>query len=125
MKKLFLGFLIISVLQEMCNCQDIGKTAPSVPHKGLFGILHLNGRKDKIKYTGAARKAQKKQEAKKKKQKKDYEKSILMSQERTFEIQTPEVKTRMKQNKKETAGRNKAKKRHVRRSSRKAGKKFN
>jgi hypothetical protein len=125
MKKLFLCFLIISVLQGMCNCQDIGKTAPSIPHTGIFGILHLNGRKDRLKYTGAARKAQKKQEAKKKKQKKDYEKSILMSQERTYEMQSPEVKTRMKQNKKETAGHYKAKKRHVWQSSRKAGKKFN
>jgi hypothetical protein len=125
MKKLFLGVLIMSVLQGMCICQDIGKTAPSNPHKGLFAILHINSRKNKIKYTGSARKAQKKQDAKKKQQKKDYEKSILMSQERTIEIQTPEVKTRMKQNKKETAGHNKARKRQMRRSSRKAGEKYN
>jgi hypothetical protein len=123
MKKIFLFVLIISVIQCMCIGQDNRQPAPSKPGKGIFGNLHIFGKKDKIKYPGSARKAQKKQEVNKQKLKKEYEKSIVQSQERTLEIQTPDVKARMKQNKKETAARNKAKKKHVRQSSRKARKK--
>lgn len=124
MKKFVLIVLIMSMVQVMCNSQGIGKSAPSKPDKGFFGKIPGNNRKDKIKRPGSVRKAQKKQEANKKKLKKEYEKSILKSKERTFEIQTPDVQERMKQNKKDTAEHNKAKKRHVRKSSRKAGKKY-
>jgi hypothetical protein len=49
---------------------------------------------------------------------------VKQSQKRTIDIQTPEVQDRMKQNKKDTAARDKEKKKKVRSGSMKAGKKY-
>jgi preprotein translocase subunit SecF len=73
----------------------------------------------------AARRAKKKQEAKERKQKKDYAASVKRSQKRSIEIQTPEVKARMKQNKKDTESKFKSKKKKANSTTRKAGKKYN
>ncbi|TAL79505.1 MAG: hypothetical protein EPN88_01685 [Bacteroidetes bacterium] len=73
----------------------------------------------------ASRKAERKQEAHDKQLKSNYVKSVKQSQKKTIDIQTPEVQARMKQNQKDAAIRDRAKKNKVKTSTRKAGKKYN
>ena len=68
--------------------------------------------------------AKKKQEVNDRKLKRDYDKSIRRSQKRTIDIQTPEVQKRMKQNKKDYTSRDKEKRKNVKTSTRRAGKKY-
>ena len=70
------------------------------------------------------RRAKRKQEAKEKKQNKDYERVIKESKKRSFDIQTDEVKKRMKQDRKITSAREKAKKRKEKKDTRKAAQKY-
>jgi len=49
---------------------------------------------------------------------------VKQSQKRTVAIQTPEVQDRMKQNKKDSAIRDKEKKKKVKAGSKRAGKKY-
>ena len=69
--------------------------------------------------------AKRKQEANDRKLQKQYDKSIVKSQKRTIDIQTPEVQARMKQNKKEITTRDKKNKKKVRGGSKGAEKKYN
>ena len=71
-------------------------------------------------------KAKKKQEKNEKKLKKEYAKSVERSRKRAYDIQSPEVQARMKQNQKDTALRDKEKKKNVKRGyRRKPGKNTN
>jgi hypothetical protein len=63
----------------------------------------------KVKEPKAARKARKKQEDNQKKLKKEYAESVDKSRQRSYEIQSPDVKARMKQNQKDIEMRDKAK----------------
>jgi long-subunit fatty acid transport protein len=90
-----------------------------------LGLDFYFGKEAKVKEPRSVLKAKKQQEANDKKLKKDYEKSIRQSQKRTIDIQTPEVQARMKQNKKDSAVRDKAKKKKVKTGTKKAAKKYN
>lgn len=126
MKRLFLVIFILSLAFSSSNAQLFHKNASRKAEKGLFGKTTVGSRKDEnIKEPKKVLKAKKRQEANKKKMDKNYHKSIKQSQKRTIEIQTPEVKARMKQNQKDTATRDKIKKKKVRSSTKKAGKKYN
>ncbi len=120
MKRLFLVFLLISFVSVGAVGQNQGKNEKTKTQKGLFSIFQGRGKNG----SKTAGKSKKKQEKTKRKQKKEYDKAVKRSQKRTYEIQTPEVKARMKQNEKDIASRDKAKKKHVRNSSKKAGKKY-
>lgn len=94
------------------------------PDRALFG-KSLNKKKvKKVKEPGKVTNAKKKQEAKQKKLKKDYADSVKASRQRSYEIQSPEVKERMKQNEKDTVLREKAKKKRVNTVTKKASKKY-
>jgi hypothetical protein len=98
-----------------------------MPRKADNGLAPRSASKKKsrgVKAPGSLSGAKKKQEATDRKLKKDYEKSVKESQERTVDIQTPEVRERMKQDKKETAVRERVKKKKTNASTRKAGKKY-
>jgi hypothetical protein len=69
-------------------------------------------------------KAKRKQEANDQKLNKDYKNFVKASQKRSVDIQSPEVRARMKHNKKENAVRDKAKKKKIRSGSKTAGKKY-
>lgn len=71
-----------------------------------------------------AKKAQKKADAKKKKQKEAIKDGSIEAQKRSFEIQTPDVQERMKQNKKETAARDKAKRKSSKERTKRGAKKY-
>lgn len=126
MKRLFLIVFILSLILSSSDAQLFHKNASRKAEKRLFGKTTVGSRKDeKIREPKKVLKAKKKQEANKKKMDKDYHKLIKQSQKRTIEIQTPEVKDRMKQNQKDTATREKIKKKKVRSSTKKARKKYN
>ena len=124
MKRLFLSILMLSFITCSGNAQIFKKDIAGKNEKGFFGNLFGNHRAPKVKEPRAVIKARKKQEAKDKKLKRDYEKATKASQKRTIDIQTPEVQKRMKQNNKESASRDKAKKKKTTKTSKKAGKKY-
>ncbi|HEY5470969.1 MAG TPA: hypothetical protein VIK07_10635 [Bacteroidales bacterium] len=124
MKKIFLFIFIISLAIGSCNAQLIKKHDSRKGEKGLFVKIFGNRRAAKVKEPRAVLKAKKKQEANDKKMKRDYVKSTKASQKRTYDIQTPEVQARMKQNKKDSSARDKEKKKKVKKTTKKAGKKY-
>jgi len=71
-----------------------------------------------------AKKAQKKQDAKEKKKRNAIKDSSKQAQKRSYEIQSPEVQARMKQNKKDTAERDKARKKNNKARTKKGAKKY-
>jgi hypothetical protein len=124
MKKILPFIFIFLLVAGSANAQLIKKHDLRNGEKGLFVKLFGNRRSAKVKEPRAALKAKKKQEANDKKLKKDYVKSTKASQQRTIDIQTPEVQARMKQNKKDSVSRDKIKKKIVKKSTRKAGRKY-
>jgi len=72
----------------------------------------------------SAKKAQKKQDAKEANKKKSIKNSSREAQKRSYEIQTPEVQARMKQNKKDLAARDKARKKNNKTGTKKGAKKY-
>jgi hypothetical protein len=120
MKRFLLVFLLTCLVFIGAVSQGQGKNEKTRSEKGFFSLFHGRGKNS----SKAAGKSKKKQEKTKKKQKKEYAKSVKRSQKRTYEIQSPEVKARMKQNEKDIASRDKAKKKHVHNSTKKAGKKY-
>jgi hypothetical protein len=124
MKKIFLFGFILSLTICSCNAHIFHKNASRKTEKRLFGKSLSNKKEIKVREPRSVLKAKKKQEANKRKLKSDYEKSVKRSKKRTLEIQTPEVQSRMKQNQKNSATRDKAKKKKVKTNSKKAEKKY-
>ncbi|HNW57473.1 MAG TPA: hypothetical protein PLR88_01910 [Bacteroidales bacterium] len=124
MKKIFLLICISLFTIGISNGQIFNKNSLKVAEKGLFGKSRKD-KKVKIREPKTVTRAKKKQEANDKRLKKEYAKSVKESQKRSYEIQTPEVKARMKQNQKDTALRDKMKKKKVKSDTKKAGKKYN
>jgi hypothetical protein len=71
-----------------------------------------------------AKKAQKKADSKKKKQKEAIKDGSKAAQKRSYEIQSPEVQDRMKQDKKDIATRDKAKKKSNKTKTKRGAKKY-
>lgn len=124
MKKFFIILFILSVTMIPGYSQVLQKNISRKADNGLApkSVSKKKGRG--VKAPGSVSGAKEKQEANDRKLKKDYEKSVKESQKRTVDIQTPEVRARMKQNKKETAARERIKKKKTNTSTRKAGKKY-
>ncbi len=119
-RRIFLFIFLLSLLIGSCNAQIFHKN----PEKQLFGKTLGKKKEAKVKEPRSVLKAKKKQEANDRKLQKEYEKKVKRSQKRTIDIQSPEVQTRMKQNKKDLTKRDKEKKKKVRASTRKAGEKY-
>lgn len=120
-RRLFLIFFFLTLAISSCNAQIFHKN----PEKKLFGRSLGNMRQAKVKEPKSVMKAKRKQEANERKLNREYAKSVKRSQKRTVDIQTPEVKARMKQNKKDTKLRDKEKRKNIKSSTRGAGKKYN
>lgn len=123
-KKFLILVFALALATGSCNAQIFHKGGSRNPERGLFGKSLSKKKEVKVKESGKVTKAKKKQEAKDQKKKKDAAKAVKRSKKRTIEIQTPEVQERMKQNQKDSAIRDKAKKKNVSSRSRKAGKKY-
>lgn len=121
MRKYFLIILVFFLITGNGNAQLFRKN----PEKQMFGKTHMNKKAAKVKEPGSVRRTKRKQERNQRKLDKQYDKSIKQSQRRTIDIQSPEVQARMKQNKKDLTVRDKEKKKKVRNSAKRAGKKYN
>ena len=124
MRKLFLFVFILSLTIGSCNAKLFKKNASRSAERGLFGKSLGNKEDVKIKEPSTVNKAKKKQGVKESNLKKDKAQSVERSQKRTIDIQTTEVQVRMKQNQKDSALRDKEKKKKVKASTKKAGKKY-
>lgn len=114
MKRLTFGYFMIFLLSLILT---IGTAEAGHLKKDISSDLSiLQPRK--------AKKAQKKQDAKEQKKREAIKDSSREAQKRSYEIQSPEVQARMKQNKKDAAARNKAKKKNNRSKTKKGAKKY-
>jgi len=120
-RKFFLFLFFISLSIGSCNGQIFHKN----PEKKLFSKTLGSKKEAKVKEPRSVLKAKRKQEANDRRLQKNYEKSVKRSQKRTVEIQTPEVQSRMKQNKKDITKRDKEKKKKTETGNKKAEKKYN
>jgi hypothetical protein len=124
MKRFFIILFIFVVTVSSGNSQIFHKNASSKVEKDLFGKSLTKKKAPKVQESRSVTKAKKKQAAKKRKLDKDYAKYVKESKKRAFDIQSPEVQERMKQDKKNTTARDKEKKKKIRSSTKKAGKKY-
>ena len=100
------------------------RNSSALPGEELFMNSPVKKKKGKVKKPQSAKKAQKKQAAKDKKLDLDYEKFVKNNQKRSLEIQTPVVRERMKQNKKDANANYKAKKKSGAARTKKGAKKY-
>ena len=117
-KKVLFIFFVLFIGIGSANAQLFHKN----PEKQLFGKSQR--KEPKVKEPRTVLKAKKKQEANDHKLQKEYDKNVKRSQKRSVDIQTPEVQSRMKQNKKENSSRDKNHKKKIRASTKRAGKKY-
>jgi hypothetical protein len=116
--KVIAFIIVLSVSEHICEANHSNYTGP-----GLFGKSD-NNKSVRPESPRSAKKAIKKQEAKDKKQKKEYERLVKESQQRSIEIQSPEVQARMKQNQKDTEAKYKSKKKKTSEATKKGSKKY-
>jgi hypothetical protein len=108
---------------SLCEAQTKADRAPKPARRGLFGLFSGKRKSGKVK-AKSVQQIEKDQAKKKKKQDEEYAKSIKESKKRTIKIQTAEVQDRMKQDQKDIADREKAKKKKTSATTRKAGRKY-
>jgi hypothetical protein len=120
LKNVFLFILLLTLTIRSGDAQIFHRN----PDKQLFGKTPGIKKESKVKGPRSALKAKRKQEANDRRLEKDYEKAIKRSQKRTIEIQSPEVKARMRQNKKDFSKRDRQKAKKIRASTKGAGKKY-
>ena len=119
LRKFIVFMITLSVLTTVCEAQSSRGSG-----SGLFGKSRKGKNEIKVKRPLKAGKAKKKQEAKQKKLKKDYVLFLANSRKRSMAIQTPEVQSRMKQNRKNSDTNYKIKKKNIAASSKNAGRKY-
>jgi hypothetical protein len=125
LRNLLITGLFLFIATCSADCQGLRKNVVKKTERELFRKSGSNRKEVKVKESRKVTGSKKKQEAKERKRKKDYTRAIKSSQKRTYEIQSPEVKARMKLNQKESASRNKIKKKREKSNSKKARRKFN
>jgi hypothetical protein len=128
MNRLSFRYLVVFMLVflfgiSLCEAQTKADRAPKPARRGLFGLFSGKRKSGKVK-AKSVQQIEKDQAKKKKKQDEEYAKSIKESKKRTIKIQTAEVQDRMKQDQKDIADREKAKKKKTSATTRKAGRKY-
>jgi hypothetical protein len=130
MRKLSIRYLIIFIVilftaTAVSEAQDRRNTRGKNPEKSLFGkSKNRKVKSKKVREPRSVTKAKRKQEKNEEKIKRDYKNYVEDSRKRAYEIQTPEVKDRMKQNEKDIKEREKAKKKRVSKSTRTGKQKY-
>ena len=112
-------FIMVSV--PPAGAQQKPVTRGKNPEKELFSKKR---KAVKVKESPAVRKARREQEKKEQKRKKEYAKFVKANRKRAYQIQSPEVKERMKQNQKEIVAREKSKKKNEKKSTSRTRKKY-
>ncbi len=117
-------FLVFIFIKSPCQANTSDVILKRDPGRALFGKALNKKKAKKVKESRKVVKAKKQQEARVKERKKEYAESVKASRQRSYEIQSPKVKERMNQNEKDTALREKAKKKRIKAGSRTAAKKY-
>jgi hypothetical protein len=121
-RQLIVFLLVSSIGVTLCQAQD---RAPKPAKKGIFGLFSGKKKPGTIRAPRSAHQVKKEQEKKKKQNDLAYAKAVKESQKRPIEIQTPEVRNRMKQDQKDIEAREKARMKKSSKAARTAGKKYN
>jgi hypothetical protein len=119
-KYLVLILFMLTIISFQGNAQIFKKN----PEKQLFGKTHIKKKAPKVRERRSVVRAKKQQEANERRLKKESAIAVKKSRERTYDIQTPEVKERMKQNQKDLSVRDKSKRKKVNPDAKKARKKY-
>lgn len=122
-KKFILIFIIILSLTSSVSEAQRYKRSIRNPERELFG-KSLNTKAAKYREAPSIVRAKKKQAANEKKQDKKYAAYVKSERKRDLKIQSPEVKARMLENRKESDLRYKEKQKRNKESTRKAGKRY-
>jgi hypothetical protein len=121
-KKLFFIFLILFCAVSVCEAQRYKRSIRN-PERELFK-KSLNNKTVKYRESPSIVRAKKKQAAKEKKQDKEYNAFVKESRKRSVEIQSPEVRTRILENRKESDLKYKEKKKNRTERSKKIARKY-
>jgi len=114
-------FILVASLAA-CNAQQYKRSIRN-PERQLFG-KSLNNKTVKYRESRDVIRAKKKQAANQKKLDKEYRKYVKDQRKHNIEIQSPEVKSRMIENKKETELKYKEMKKNRKEKSKKTGNKY-
>ena len=121
-KKILLFSTIFSFSAVLCVAQSFDKPVTKLTRNVSKNTVKQ--KKDRYYGSKSVKRTQKKQAANDRRLKKEYEEFVKENQKRSIEIQTPEVKERMKQNIKNADASYKAKKKHNSSRTKYAGKKY-
>lgn len=126
MNRLLIMLTVLILLSglQLCNALPVAKVEDGKINNGIVFSPQSKNRKTKIKKPMSVKKAQRLQARKDRKLKRDYEKAIKDNRKRSLEIQTPEVRERMKQNRKDSNSRYKDKRKTNTSRTKKAKRKF-
>jgi hypothetical protein len=123
-RRLIIPLLILALAVPVCQAQSFDRLSAPRQQKSSSHKGPLKHKTVKVKGPKAVEKSKKDQEAKQGKLKKDYGKYVKENQKRSIEIQSPEVKTRMKKNIKDADASYKTKHRNSATRTRRAGNKY-
>ncbi|MDP4224464.1 MAG: hypothetical protein Q8868_14245 [Bacteroidota bacterium] len=124
MKNLFLKRILIVIILAGLAMQVCEAQRTNNPEREIFK-KSLHTKKKKVKESPSVVRAKNKQAANKKKSDEEYNAYVKQQRKHAFEIQSPDVRSRMIENRKESDARYKEKKKNRTENSRKAGKKYN
>jgi len=117
--------VILSFTFSICDAQSFKR--PPAPRQGKHTLKRSPSKKKQVKIMEpkVVMKAKEKQEADEKKRERDYKQFVKENRQHALDIQTPEVRERMKQNRKEANINYKNKKKMISSKDRKNGRKYN
>jgi len=120
-----ISVMILSFTFSLCDAQSFKR--PPAPRQGRHALKRPPAKKRQVKIMEpkVVMKAKEKQEADEKKRERDYKQFVKENRQHALDIQTPEVRERMKQNRKEANVNYKNKKKIISSREKKSGKKYN
>jgi len=119
-KYVMLFIFMLSIISFQGNAQIFKKN----PEKQLFGKTNIKKKAPKVRERRSVVRARKQQEANERHLKKESAIAVKKSRKRTYDIQSPDVQERMKQNQKDLTARDKNKRKKVNPEAKKVRKKY-
>lgn len=124
LRRILFSILIIILVPLAVNAQSSVKSISKNQTKNLPSKSGLNSKRTRSKGPKSPKNAKREQERNEKRLKKESAEYIEQSRKRAYDIQTPEVQARMRQNEKDIATRDKEKKKRAKLVTRKAGRRY-
>ncbi len=121
-KRIVILLISLFVLLDVCEAQQYKRSIRN-PERKLFG-KSLNNKTVKYRESREVVRAKKKQAANQKRLDKEYYAYVKKQRKHNIDIQSPEVKTRMIENRKESDQKFREKKKNLKEKSRKTGRKY-